>query len=208
MILAEGLAALRAAGVTVPAEAGDPLERYLDLIEKWNRVYNLTAVRERERMVTHHVLDSLAILEWIPTGPVRLLDVGSGAGLPGIPLAIARPDLAVTLVDSNHKKGTFMQQAVAELGLRNAVVRVARVEELPADAPFDVVVSRAFSDLATFAEACLHLLAPGGRLLAMKGLVPHEELTQVPAAVRVTAQVPVRVPGLAAERHLITMEAA
>jgi 16S rRNA (guanine527-N7)-methyltransferase len=206
LTLAEGMAALRAAGIDLPHEAEARLERYLDLLEKWNRVYNLTAVRERERMVTHHLLDSLAVLPWVGTG--RLLDVGSGAGVPGIPLAIVRPDLEITLVDSNHKKGTFMQQAIAALELANAQVRVSRVEDLPVPPAYDVIVSRAFSDLATFAEACLRLLAPGGRLLAMKGLVPHEELAQLPPTVRVSGQHPVRVPGLSAERHLITLEAA
>ncbi len=116
--LAEGLAALAAAGVSLPDGAADQLERYLDLLEKWNRTYNLTAVRERSRMATHHLLDSLAILPYLPAQPqLRLLDVGSGPGLPGLPLAIARPGWSVTVLDSSHKKGAFMQQAVGELGL-------------------------------------------------------------------------------------------
>lgn len=205
--LADGLASLAGAGVKLPDVAADQLERYLDLLEKWNRTYNLTAVRERSRMATHHLLDSLAVLPYLPTQPqLRLLDVGSGPGLPGIPLAIARPDWSVTVLDSSHKKGAFMQQAVAELGLANVEVCVARVEALARKASFDVVISRAFADLRTFAESSRALLAPGGRLMAMKGVLPHEELADVPATVRVVATHRVAVPGLEAERHLVVME--
>lgn len=162
MTLAEGIAILAGRGVAVDAAAPARLSAYLDLLEKWNRTYNLTAIRERERMVTHHLLDALALLPYLGPDDRRLLDVGSGAGIPGIPLALARPGLAVTVVDSNHKKGTFMQQAVAELGLANVVVRICRVEDLDEPGSYDVVVSRAFSDLGTFATAAHRLLAPVG----------------------------------------------
>ncbi|MEO5701695.1 MAG: 16S rRNA (guanine(527)-N(7))-methyltransferase RsmG [Casimicrobiaceae bacterium] len=210
MTLAEGLAVLRAQGVLVDPAAPARLDAFLDLLEKWNRTYNLTAIRERERMVTHHLLDSLVVLPYLGRGSARLLDVGSGAGIPGIPLAIAMPALEATLLDSNHKKGTFMQQAVAELGLSNVVVRVDRIETFGAEAAaqYDVVVSRAFSDLATFAAAALPTLAPGGRLLAMKGVMPHEELSALPPGVALTATHVLAVPGVDAERHLVVLEAA
>ncbi|MEP7207858.1 MAG: 16S rRNA (guanine(527)-N(7))-methyltransferase RsmG [Casimicrobiaceae bacterium] len=210
MTLAEGLAVLRAQGVRVDSAAPSRFDAFLDLLEKWNRTYNLTAIRERERMVTHHLLDSLTVLPYLGSGGVRLLDVGSGAGIPGIPLAIAMPTLATTLVDSNHKKGTFMQQAVAELGLANVAVRVGRIEAIGTEAAgqFDIVVSRAFSDLATFSAAALPALAPGGRLLAMKGVMPHEELAALPPGVALTATHVLAVPGLDAERHLVVLEAA
>ncbi len=187
--MADGLPALALSGVELPAGAAAQLERYLDLLEKWNRTYNLTAVRDRSRMATHHVLDSLAVLPYLPDrADLRLLDIGSGAGLPGIPLAIARPDWRVTVVDSNHKKGAFMRQVAGELSLGNVEVRVARVEALDPDGGFDVVISRAFSDLRTFAECGGRLLAPRGQLVAMKGVLPHEELADVP-------------PGIACHRH-------
>ena len=142
--LERGLAAL---GLKVRAEELARFERYLDLLEKWNRVYNLTAIRSRERMVTHHLLDSLAILPHVK-GP-RVLDVGSGAGLPGIPLAIANAELRVTLLDSNHKKTAFLHQAVAELALKNAAVEAERVESWQTGARFETIVSRAFSRRTT-----------------------------------------------------------
>jgi len=207
--LDSGIAVLAARGVAVPPEAGERLVRYLTLLDKWNRVYNLTAIRDADRMVTHHLLDALAVLPHLGHGEgLRLLDVGSGAGLPGIPIAIARPAWRVTLLDSNHKKGAFMQQAIAELGLANAEVRLCRVEDFTPAQPFDAVISRAFSDLATFARAALRLLAPGGRVVAMKGIFPHEELSELPPNVRVLETPAVSVPGVAAERHLVVLEAA
>lgn len=208
MDLAEGLARLGERGVPLQPDVAPRLEAYLDLLEKWNRTYNLTAIRDRDRMVTHHILDALSLLPHLDAGPLRLLDVGSGAGLPGIPLAVARPAWQVTLVDSNHKKGTFMQQAVAELGLGNVTVRVARVEDLPSGAEFDRVVSRAYSDLGTFGAATRRLLAPGGKLLAMKGVMPHEELAGLPPDIRICSVERLHVPGLDGERHLVVLEAA
>jgi 16S rRNA (guanine527-N7)-methyltransferase len=135
-----------------------------------------------------------------------LVDVGAGAGLPGIPLAIARPDLQVTLSDSNHKKTTFMQQACVELGLSNAKVVCERVERVQLAQKADAVISRAFSELKEFARLAAHLAAPGGRLLAMKGLYPHEELAQLPPNIKVVGVIPLTVPGLDANRHLVVME--
>ena len=182
------------------------LERYLDLLEKWNRVYNLTAIRERSRMVTHHLLDSLAVLPHV-RGP-RVLDVGSGAGLPGIPLAVAGPALHVTLLESNHKKSAFLTQAVAELQLANVQVVMERVESWQPEARFDTIVSRAFAELGEFASLAGRLLAPQGVLAAMKGVHPFEEIERLPQGYRVERVVRLSVPGLDAERHLVLMGAA
>jgi len=201
--LDEGIKAL---GASLPARALDALNAYLALLAKWNRTYNLTAIREPERMVTHHVLDALAVLPHLPArADLSLLDVGSGCGVPGLPLAIARPGWRVVLLDSNHKKGAFLQQAVIELGLVNAQAVIARVEDYVPAAPFDVVISRAFSDLATFAQTSARHLAAGGQLVAMKGVFPDEEVAQLPAGIRVVAAPALAVPGLPAERHLIIM---
>lgn len=205
--LDEGLTQLCASGVSLPDGARDQLAAYLALLAKWNRTYNLTAIRDPERMITHHVLDALAVLPHLPVrAELRLLDVGSGGGVPGVPFAIARPDWHIVLLDSNHKKGAFLRQAAIELGLSNAEAVTSRVEDYVPAAPFDVVISRAFSDLATFATASIRLLAPGGRLVAMKGVYPDEELAQVPRDLRVVATPALAVPGLDAKRHLVVME--
>jgi len=209
--LDSGLAQLDSlAWVQLPLRARDQLAAYLELLAKWNRTYNLTAIREPERMVTHHVLDSLAVLPHLaePDAPsdLSLLDVGSGAGLPAIPLAIARPAWRVVALDSSHKKGAFVQQAAVELGLENVEAIVARVEDYSAPKPFDVVISRAFSDLATFAESGMRHLAADGRLVAMKGVRPDEEIAQLPSGVRIVATPALTIPGLDAARHLVVME--
>ena len=209
------LGALGVAAAALPPGSRDRLVAYLELLLKWNRTYNLTAIREPARMVTHHVLDALAVLphlrdetaetaraEW------RMLDVGSGGGVPAIPIAIARPAWRVVAIDSNHKKGAFLQQAVIELQLSNVEAVIARVEEYAAPAPFDIVISRAFSDLATFVETSARHLADGGRLVAMKGVYPDEEIALLPPAFRVVAAPALTVPGLDAQRHLIIMERA
>jgi len=207
--LDDGLARLQSAGAGLPEGLAPKLDAYLALLAKWNRTYNLTAIREPERMVTHHALDALAVLPHLPArSALRMLDVGTGGGVPGIPLALARPGWRVVLLDSNHKKGAFLAQAAIELGLANVEVATTRVEDYAPSAPFDVIISRAFSDLASFAGAALPLLAPGGALVAMKGVLPHEELAHLPADVRVVATPALSVPGLAAERHLVIMERA
>jgi 16S rRNA (guanine527-N7)-methyltransferase len=158
-------------------------------------------------MVTHHLLDSLATLSHLPQrASLRVLDIGSGGGLPGIPLAIARQGWHVVLLDSNHKKAAFLRQAVIELGLANAQVSDARAQDYDADPLFDIVISRAFSDLATFAALGRRLVAPEGRLVAMKGLYPHEELEQLAPDVVISDVPAVRVPGLDVQRHLVIME--
>jgi 16S rRNA (guanine527-N7)-methyltransferase len=201
--LKAGIAAL---GLTLPGGAEQKLLAYLALLDKWNRVYNLTAVRDAGRMVSHHLLDSLAAVPFF-TGEA-VLDVGSGGGLPGIPLAIARPGLRVTLIDSIAKKTAFLLQAKAELGLDNLNVVTGRVEDYYPETGFDAITSRAFSDLREFVALTRHLLKPGGRWLAMKGLYPHEEIAMLPADVKVSADHALVVPGLEASRHLIVLEPA
>ena len=199
--LAEGISAL---GPALPGGGEAKLLAYLALLDKWNRVYNLTAVREPERMVSHHLLDSLAVVPFFEGGSV--LDVGSGGGLPGIPLAIARPELRVTLIDSIAKKTAFLLQVKAELGLNNLSVITGRVEDFRPATGFDVVVSRAFSDLREFVTLTHHLLEPGGRWFAMKGLIPYEEIALLPDWVKVSANHALVVPGVDASRHVIVLE--
>lgn len=182
-------------------ETVDTLIEFLSLLEKWNRVYNLTAIREQEKWVTYHLLDSLAVVAHLPQG--RLLDVGSGGGFPGIPVAVAQPQRKVTLLDSNQKKGAFLRQAVAELGLSNARVAVERAEDHRPQPGYDVVVSRAFSDLSDFVGLAGPAAAGGGVLAAMKGVHPHEEIARLPAGWEVREVRELRIPGLDAARHLV-----
>ena len=200
--LGEGIAAL---GLDLDARQRVQLADYLALLAKWNRTYNLTAIRDPARMVTHHALDSLAVIAHLPSRPsLRVLDVGSGGGVPGVPLAIARPGWTVVMVDPNHKKAAFLTQAAIELGLPNAASHASRVEDLRDEASFDVVISRAFADLATFAATSARHVAPGGALVAMKGVHPAEEIAEIGDAFAVET-VPLHVPGLDAARHLVFM---
>ena len=198
--LAAGLAEL---SIPLSEEAQRKLLAFRDLLLKWNKTYNLTALRDPEQAISHHLLDSLAILPHVGSG--SLLDVGSGGGLPGIPLAIARPELSVSMVDTVQKKATFLQQASIELGLKNVSVYHARVEEMQGQ--YAQISSRAFAEIGLFIDLTRHLLAPGGRWLAMKGIRPDDELKTLPADIAVEAIVPLTVPGLAAERHLIILRA-
>lgn len=197
--LARGLAALE---VDVSPQAQEKLLAFAALLGKWNKVYNLTALREEEQVISHHLLDSLAVLPHLGAAR-RLADIGSGGGLPGIPLAIARPDVHVALVESNQKKSAFQQQARIELGLDNVSVHCERVEGWQPEEKCDVVISRAFSDLAEFVRLSGHLLAAGGALLAMKGVHPYEEIAQLPAGWRVAEVMPLQVPGVEGARHLV-----
>lgn len=196
----EGVAAM---GVALTGPAAARLVDYLALLHKWNAAYNLTAVREPGQMVVRLVLDSLSIVPHVH-GP-RILDIGSGPGLPGIPLALARPDLAVTLLDSNRKKTRFLLQASGELGLANVSVVAQRVEDHVPAQPYDGVVSRAFSSIAEFAALAAPLCRSGGQLLAMKGRDPDAELAEVPAGWEPAGNIALRIPGLDAERHLVTL---
>jgi len=190
-------------GLALPPAATDQLANYLDLLIKWNRVYNLTAIHDESKLVSHHVLDSLAVVAHLPEGSI--VYVGSGAGLPGIPIAIARPGLAVALLDSNHKKAAFLQQAVAELGLANTQVVLERAEIYRPVRAFNAVVSRAFSDLADFVKLAGHLCAPNGVMIAMKGLYPHDEIAQVPRCWRVETATRLVIPQVEAVRHLVIL---
>lgn len=196
-------AGLAESGLDLDEVARGRLLDYLALLVKWNKVYNLTAIHEPERMLSHHLLDSLAVLPHVDAD--RLLDVGSGGGLPGIPLAVARPSLRVTLLESSHKKAAFLQQAAIELGLTNVETVHARAQDHRPALRFPRVISRALSDLAEFVRLTDHLLAEGGQWLAMKGVYPHEEIAQL-EGVRVVRDVRLRVPTLAAERHLVVLE--
>jgi 16S rRNA (guanine527-N7)-methyltransferase len=194
-------------GMSLPAGAADSMAAHLQLVEKWNRVHNLTAVRETAQMVTLHVLDSLSLLPYLAAART-MIDVGTGPGFPGIPAAIARPDLQVTLLDSSHKKCAFLEQARTELGLANVRVVCDRVEQWRPPERFEAVVSRAFAELTDFVAQAGHLAAPGGRFLAMKGVYPYEEIARVPASHRVAEVVELKVPALDAKRHLVLIEAA
>jgi 16S rRNA (guanine527-N7)-methyltransferase len=181
----------------------DALCQYLDLLAKWNRAYNLTAVRDPAEMVYKHLLDSLAIAPMV-VGE-RLIDVGTGAGLPGIPLAILYPGRQFELLDSNSKKTRFLFQVKTALGLDNMAVQHARVERFRPPLLFDAVLSRAFASLEAMVAGCSHLLKPGGRFLAMKGLYPGEELAAIGRACDILSVTAVEVPGLAEQRHLVAM---
>jgi 16S rRNA (guanine527-N7)-methyltransferase len=178
---------------------------YLALLHKWNGVYNLTSVRDPMQMVTQHLLDSLAAVPAFG-GAASVLDVGAGGGLPGIVLAIARPDIKVALIDTVHKKTAFLTQVKAELELANVTVHTARVEQLQVPHKFDVITSRAFADLSDFVNWSGHLLAEGGKFIALKGVAPAEEQQRLPAEWRVTELRPIQVPKLGAERHLVFIQ--
>lgn len=197
--LAEGLDAL---ALSLSPTQQQQLLDYLALLFKWNRVFNLSAVRDPAQMVARHLLDSLAIVSWVQ-GP-RVLDVGTGAGLPGIPLAIALPEIQFVLLDSNGKKTRFVQQAVAELGLPNVSVEQARVEAFRDARGFDTITSRAFADLHDKLRLTSHLRAPGGRWLAMKAGLEELERQALPEGLEATV-VPLRVPGELGRRHLIVV---
>lgn len=203
MTLSEGIAAL---GVSLPAGAERQLDAYLALLVKWNKVYNLTSVREPNEMVTHHLLDALAVLPEIQKSAsarrhFRLADVGSGAGLPGLVLAIAQPGWSITSVESVEKKAAFQRQAVIELKLENVSIHCGRIEELKGS--FDAVIARAFASLADFVGYAGHL---ANCLWAMKGAYPAGEIAAIPTGWRVAASHEVHVPGLDAERCLLQLE--
>ncbi|MFS2022315.1 16S rRNA (guanine(527)-N(7))-methyltransferase RsmG [Massilia sp. GER05] len=201
-VLGEGIAAM---GLDVNPAQQDKLMNYLALMFKWNAVYNLTSLRDPMQMVTHHLLDSLAAVPAFATAQ-NVLDVGSGGGLPGIVLAIVRPDMKVSMIDTVHKKTAFLTQVKAELGLANVTVYTARVEQLQVNDKFDVITSRAFADLSDFVNWSSHLLADGGRYIALKGVAPKDEQERLPAEWKVGKVEPLDVPRLGAERHLVFIE--
>lgn len=197
-------AGLRTQGLE-PAALSDALRDYLALLVRWNGTYNLTAIRDPAEMVVKHLLDSLAILPHLSCA--RLADVGTGPGLPGIPLALADPALEVSLIETAGKKARFLREAVRALGLAGRVtVHAARAEQVTDAAPHDCLTARAFGTLSQIIEVGGHLLRPGGRLLAMKGRLPEAELAALPAGWRHVATHQLEVPGLDAERHLVIVE--
>lgn len=204
---------LAAGAANLPfALTGDEVARLLDflaLLVKWNKVYNLTAVREPEQMLIQHVLDCLAVCSAFANAH-NVLDVGAGGGLPGMVLAIwaagRNPGMRITMIDTVHKKTAFLTQVKAELHLANASVLTGRVEQLQVTEKFDVITSRAFAELVDFINWSGHLLEEGGHFIAMKGVAPHEEIARLPQGWKVSGLQPVKVPGLQAERHLVVIE--
>ena len=194
-----------AMGVALTDEMADKLLKYQALMIKWNRTYNLTAIRDPEEMLVHHLLDSLVVAPLLPHGPITLADVGSGGGLPGIPLAIARPEIQVTLIETSSKKSAFQQQVKIELGLSNVSVYSGRVEDYKTKQSFDAVISRAFAEIKDFVNWSGELAKPEGRLYAMKGQYPEAEIAALPAGWKVLNSQPLLVAGLDAQRHLLTL---
>ena len=187
-------------GISLGADKQSRLLDYLALLLKWNKFYNLTAVRDPEQMVSNHLLDSLSVLPHL--WPGRWLDVGCGAGLPGLVLAISKPEWQFSLLDSNSKKTSFVQQAIIELGILNATVYCARVEHWQPAILFDGIISRAFADLGNFLRYTRHLAKPQGRWAAMKGN-SERELAGVPPGCNVERVIPLQIPGLKAARSLV-----
>jgi 16S rRNA (guanine527-N7)-methyltransferase len=205
-VLNDGIAAM---ALAVSPEQQEKLMDYLGLMFKWNSVYNLTSLRDPMQMVTHHLLDSLAAVPAF-AGAKNVLDVGAGGGLPGIVLAIVRPDMGESMIDTVHKKTAFLTQVKAQLGLSNVTVYTARVEQLHKEEgeKFDVITSRAFADLSDFVNWSSHLLAAGGRYIALKGTAPKDEQERLPQAWKVSGVQALEVPRLGAERHLVFIEPA
>lgn len=189
----------------LPLALADPIDCYLDLLLKWNQVYNLTAVRTRQAMLQIHIFDCLAILPYLPTG--NLIDVGTGAGLPGILIALAQPERFITLLDSNQKKINFLFQVKAQCALQNVQLQSSRVEQFQPEEKFSVAVSRAFSSLQDMVDRCAPLLQDGGSLIAMKGQWPHpEDALNSNSAWQITETIALEVPFLQAERHLLILK--
>ncbi|MES2069949.1 MAG: 16S rRNA (guanine(527)-N(7))-methyltransferase RsmG [Pseudomonadota bacterium] len=198
-MLADGVAAM---GLPIGNDQIDKMISYLALLSKWNAVYNLTAVRDPREMVRQHLLDSLSAAHAFSDAK-NVLDVGAGGGLPGMILAITFPGMRVSMIDTVSKKTAFLTQAKTELGLANVTVHTGRVEALQVAQKFDVITSRAFSELNNFVTWSGHLLADGGQFIAMKGVAPDEEIGRLPPGWKVEAVEPLSVPGLDAERHLV-----
>ena len=194
--LEAGLSAL-----SLPTALAPRLLDYLALLDRWNHTYNLTAIRDPREMLGKHLLDSLAMHPFVHDE--SLADLGTGPGLPGIPLAIAKPALRVSLVESNGKKARFLREAVRVLAIDNARVLEARAETVPEPQAYQLITARALDRLAGIIAVGGHLLAPGGRLLAMKGLRPDDEIAELPAGWKLSAIHALQVPGLTAERHLL-----
>lgn len=191
-------------GLDIDRDRQKQMLEYINLLAKWNRTYNLTAVRDPKQMITRHLLDSLSVLPHIKDGLV--LDIGSGAGLPGVPLSLCKPDSNFTLLDSNGKKTRFMTQVVRELNLNNVDVVKSRIEDYKPDYKFDSILSRAFSSIASLLKFSQHLCQNTGRILAMKGTYPLAEMDEMPEAKQLVNVVKLEIPGVNAERHLAIIE--
>lgn len=201
--LREGLAEMQ---LSLSDDQQQQLLVFLALLNKWNKAYNLTAVRNEGEMVSRQLLDSLSILPWVTTE--HLLDVGAGGGLPGVPLAIVLPGTRFTLLDSNGKKTRFLSQCVLELGLKNVEVIHGRAEDCKPEHPFGQISSRAFAALDNLVAWCGGLLANEGRFLAMKGQFPDDEVAALPAGWQVSSSHALKVPGAGGERHLMVVTRA
>ncbi|WP_038912692.1 16S rRNA (guanine(527)-N(7))-methyltransferase RsmG [Dickeya dadantii] len=196
---------LQRAGIALTDRQKDQLLQYVALLHKWNKAYNLTSVREPEQMLVRHIMDSLVVEPHLAGS--RFIDVGTGPGLPGVPLAIARPDAHFVLLDSLGKRVRFLRQVQHELNLGNIEPVQSRVEDFPAQPPFDGVISRAFASLQDMVNWCHHLPSrQHGRFYALKGIVPHDEMGLLPQGVTVEKVVPLSVPGLEGERHLVVLK--
>ena len=194
---------LKEMGLDLSGEQQDKLLAYVEMLKKWNKTYNLTALRDESQIISHHLLDSLTLPPYLE-GAQTMLDVGSGGGQPGIPAAVCRPDLQITLLDANTKKTSFLQQAAIELELKNVRVVSGRVEAVQG-LRADVVTSRAFAELADFVNWTAHLLQDGGCWAAMKGVYPAAEIDRLPDSVCVERVDKIRVPQLNAERHMVIL---
>jgi 16S rRNA (guanine527-N7)-methyltransferase len=195
---------LDSAGFTLPENQKQQLVDYVELLHKWNKAYNLTSVRRPEEMLVRHILDSIVVEPHLQGS--RFIDVGTGPGLPGIPLAIVRPDSHFTLLDSLGKRVRFLRQVQHELHLENITPVQSRVEEFPAEPPFDGVISRAFASLTDMVTWCQHLPAENGRFYALKGLRPDDEIAVLPANFSVEDVIRLQVPELDGERHLVMIK--
>lgn len=202
-ILSKGLGQLNLSQ-TLDGNQQNTLLKYVELLNKWNKTYNLTAVRKPEHMVTRHLLDSLSICPYLRGK--KVLDVGTGAGLPGIPLATVFPEKNFTLLDSNNKKTRFVVQAVSELELLNVDVVQSRVEEFESEVLFDTIITRAYSAIGDMVAQTSHLLAPDGVFLAMKGVNPVAEIDELPSGYYIKESHVINVPGLEEERHLLEIK--
>ncbi|BBV68450.1 16S rRNA (guanine(527)-N(7))-methyltransferase RsmG [Kluyvera ascorbata] len=196
---------LNEAGISLSDHQKNQLVAYVDMLHKWNKAYNLTSVRDPNEMLVRHILDSIVVAPSLEGE--RFIDVGTGPGLPGIPLSIVRPDAHFTLLDSLGKRVRFLRQVQHELALTNITPVQSRVEDFPAEPPFDGVISRAFASLTDMVTWCHHLPGEAGRFYALKGQLPEEEIAQLPAPFSVASVVPLKVPQLEGERHLVIITA-
>ena len=194
---------LNSAGITLPENQKQQLVGYVELLHKWNKAYNLTSVRLPEDMLVRHILDSIVVEPYLQGS--RFIDVGTGPGLPGIPLAIVRPDSHFTLLDSLGKRVRFLRQVQHELGLTNITPVQSRVEDFPAEPPFDGVISRAFASLTDMVNWCHHLPGAEGRFFALKGVRPDDEIASLPAGYRCDEVIKLQVPQLEGDRHLVIL---